>query len=136
MTRVLGPVLLAATVAACGGQTHAAVHIMEPADSAAVTGPGVRVLLHAEGVEIVAAAELRAGTAHHHLFLDTEVTAAGDTIPAGVTGIIHLGRGQTEFTFDSVVPGPHRIIAVLADPWHVPVPRAAADTVTITVRAP
>jgi hypothetical protein len=109
---------------------------MEPADGATLTGPAVRVVLHAEGIELAPAAELRAGTAHHHLFLDTDLTPAADTIPAGVTGIIHLGRAQTEFTFDSVGPGEHRVIAMLADPWHVPTKPLAVDTVRFTVTAP
>jgi hypothetical protein len=123
----------AAALAACRGQPPAIVRIVEPAEGAVVSGPSVRVVLAADGVEIAPAADLRRGTAHHHLFLDSDVTAPGDTIPAGVTGILHLGRGQTEFTFDSLAPGAHRIIAVLADPWHVPLPNAATDTLTVTV---
>lgn len=123
----------AAALAACGGQPRAVARIVEPADGAGVSGPSVRVVLEAEGVEIASAADLRPGTAHHHLFVDTDLTPAGDTIPAGVTGILHLGRAQTEFTFDSLAPGAHRIIAVLADPWHVPLRNATTDTVDFTV---
>lgn len=123
----------AAALAACRGQPPAIVRIVEPAEGAVVSGRSVRVVLAADGVEIAPAADLRRGTAHHHLFLDGDVTPPGDTIPAGVTGILHLGRAQTEFTFDSLAPGAHRIIAVLADPWHVPLPNAATDTVNVTV---
>jgi len=133
MKTLAGLLAGAAALAACRGQRPAIVRIVEPAEDAVVSGPSVRVVLAAVGVEIAPAAELRRGTAHHHLFLDTDVTPPGDTIPAGVTGILHLGRGQTEFTFDSLAPGAHRIIAVLADPWHVPLPNAATDTVTVTV---
>jgi hypothetical protein len=123
-------------LAACGRAPTPSVRITEPVDGATVTGPRVRVVLEASGIEIAPAAEERPGTAHHHIFLDVDVTPFDDTIPAGVTGIIHLGRGQTEFTFDSVVPGPHRVIAVLADPWHVPTKPLAMDTVRITVSTP
>ena len=128
---------LTAGVAACGGgsgggEPGASVEIVEPVSGVTASSP-VRVALQAHGIEIAPAAELRAGTAHHHLFLDRDVTPMSDTIPAGLTGIIHLGRGQTEFVFDSLTPGSHRVIAVLADPGHVPIPGAATDTIMFTV---
>lgn len=127
----LGAMMAALT--GCRGRPAASVRIVEPADGATVAGRSVRVVLEAQGVPIVPAAEQRPGTAHHHLYLDTDLGAPGDTIPAGVTGILHLGRAQTEFVFDSLAPGEHRIIALLADAWHVPLSPSAADTVRITV---
>jgi hypothetical protein len=129
-------VVLLALLAASRHQQAARVRIVEPANGATVTGPKVRVVLEARGVPLAPASEQRRGTAHHHLFLDVDLTPPGDTIPAGKAGIIHLGRAQTEFTFDSVAPGPHRIIAELADPWHVPLKPLAVDTVRFTVKAP
>jgi len=109
-----------------------AVTITAPAEGETVTAP-VRVTLGVANVELAPAAEERPGTGHHHLFLDVDVTPPADTIPAGVTGIIHLGRAQTEFTFDNLAAGPHRIIAVLADHGHVPLRGATADTVNFVV---
>lgn len=125
--------LLAGCRGGGGGGPAASVRIVEPADGATVAGRSVRVVLEAQGVPIVSAAEQRPGTAHHHLYLDTDLGAPGDTIPAGLTGIIHLGRAQTEFVYDSLAPGEHRIITLLADAWHVPLSPPAADTVRITV---
>ncbi len=121
-------------LAACRMERAATVRIVEPAEGATIAGPSVRVVLEVTGLELAPASEQRPGTVHHHLFLDTELTPPDDTIPAGVTGIIHLGRAQTDFTFDSVAPGPHRMIAYLADPWHVPVKPVAVDTIRFTVR--
>jgi len=131
--------IAALLVAACrgGGGSGApavTVTITAPADGDTITGTSVPVTLAAAGIEIAPASDERRGTAHHHLFFDVDLTAPGDTIPAGVTGIRHLGRGQTEFLWDSVPPGPHRIIAMLADAWHVPLAPLAVDTINVVVK--
>ena len=119
---------------ACGGAGQTgSVEIVQPADAALVTGPAVRVLLAARGVEIAPASDEREGTAHHHLFVDRDQTPLGDTIPSGVTGILHLGRGQTEFLLQGLSAGEHTVIAVLADRAHVPLDPPASDTVRFTV---
>src|SRR6266550_5200381 len=68
---------------------HAKVKITVPANGATVSGP-VKVVLVATGVEIVPATVERPGTGHHHLFVDHDLTPVDDTIPRGVTGILHL----------------------------------------------
>lgn len=109
------------------------VKITSPANGATVTGP-VKITLQATGVQIVPATVERPGTGHHHLFVDHDLTWLSDTIPKGSPGIIHLGRGQTEFVLDSLKPGPHRIIAVVADWRHIPLNPLVADTVHFTVK--
>jgi hypothetical protein len=94
----------------------------------------VHVTLSVSGVELAPAADERPRTAHHHLFLDVDTGPLDQKIPAGVKGIVHLGRAQTEFQWDSVAPGPHRIIAVLADWRHVPLVPSAMDTVQFVVQ--
>lgn len=129
---------LACAVAACGGEPRerASVEIVEPADGALLVGSDSRVVLSVTGVEITPATVERKGTAHHHLFVDREVTPLQDTIPAGVTGILHLGRGQTEFVLKDLAPGEHRVIVLLADRHHVPLRPPAADTVRFTIQPP
>ena len=117
-------------VAACGRAPT--VTITAPAEGETVTAP-VNVTLGVLHVELAPAAENRPGTAHHHLFLDVEVTPLDASIPAGATGITHLGKAQTEWQYDSLARGPHRLIAVLADPAHVPLRHARADTVNFVV---
>lgn len=127
--------LLLAGLAGCRAEgVRVAVEVAEPADGAEVAGPSVRIVLRASGIEITPATDERPGTGHHHLFIDRDAAAPGDTIPQGVTGVIHLGRAQTEFTFDSLAPGGHRVIAVLANWAHVALDPAAVDTVRFTVR--
>ena len=112
---------------------RAKVTIAAPANGATVSGP-VKVVLQATGVEIVPATDERPGTGHHHLFVDRDLTPVDDTIPRGVTGILHLGRGQTEFMLDSLAPGPHRVIAVVANWKHIPLKPLVVDTVRFTVK--
>ena len=125
---------IAVLLGACRRAPRAAVTIDTPAEGDTVRGSVVHVTLSASGVELAPAADERPGTAHHHLFLDVETTPLDQKIPAGVTGIIHLGRAQTEFHWDSVAPGTHRIIAVLGDWQHVPLVSAATDTVRFVVQ--
>ena len=134
---IAGLVLASAAVVPHSASAQAAagatVKITTPARGATVSGP-VKITLVASGVEIVPATDERPGTGHHHLFVDRDVTPTDDTIPRGVTGILHLGRGQTEFLLDSLKPGPHRVIAVVGDSKHRPLKPLVADTVRFTVK--
>ncbi len=109
------------------------VKITSPANGATLSGP-VTIRLRATGVRIVPATVEKPGTGHHHLFVDHDLIWISDTIPKGSPGIYHLGRGQTEFVLDSLAPGPHRVIAVVADWRHVPLNPLVADTVTFTIK--
>ena len=119
----------------CGRAETASVQIVEPTSGAVIADSNVEIVLQAGGIEIAPAAEERPGTAHHHLFVDRDLTPLGDTIPSGVSGILHLGRGQTRFLLREVAPGDHVVIALLADRNHVPLSPAAADTVYFTTTA-
>lgn len=154
MRKLLTPALtgLILAAAACGGDTPepadapevrgaveptratATVTILEPAEGAEVQGPNVFVRLTAEGVEIVPAGEIVPGTGHHHLYLDADLTDGSVPVPTVPGQIIHLGTGVSEYTFEGVTPGTHRLIAVVADGIHVPLQPWVVDTVTFTVR--
>lgn len=122
------------TAAAPAATTPAAsVSITSPSEGDTVRGSAVHVALSASGIELAPAADARPGTAHHHLYLDTDLGATETPIPAGTAGIVHLGKAETEYHWDNVAPGAHRIIAVLADPSHVPLRPLVADTVSFTV---
>jgi len=125
---------VAVLLGACGKGQPASVAISSPAEGDTVTGSAVHVTLAVSGVPLAPAAEERPGTAHHHLFLDVDTGPLDQKIPSGVTGVIHLGRAQTEYHWDSVAAGPHRIIAVLADWQHIPLAPLATDTVHFVVQ--
>ena len=109
------------------------VKITSPANGATVTSP-VKIELKATGVRITPITNHSRGTAHHHLFVDHDLTWLTDTIPQGSPGIVHLSGGQTEWVLDSLKPGKHRVIALLANWEHVPLNPLVADTVTFTVK--
>jgi hypothetical protein len=109
------------------------VSITMPAEGDTVRGNAVHVMLSASGIVLAPAAEQRPGTAHHHLYLDTDLGVTDAPIPAGQANIVHLGNAETEYHWANVSPGTHRIIAVLADPAHVPLNPLVADTVSFVV---
>jgi hypothetical protein len=109
------------------------VSIIEPADGAEIMGRTVTVRLEST-VPILPAGDLTPGTGHHHLFLDADVSAAGVPVPTVPGSIVHMGNAASEFRFDSVAPGTHRLIAVVADGVHVPLQPWVVDTITFTTR--
>jgi len=111
------------------------VSITSPADGDTITGSDVHITLTATGIEIAPAADARPETAHHHLYLDADFPALENPIPTGVGGVVHLGQGQEDYHWENVAPGSHRIIAVLADPGHIPLRPWVTDTVNIVVVA-
>jgi len=109
------------------------VEILAPVEGDTVGGP-VTIRLTASGITIAPASGVREeGIGHHHLIVNADPTLADQPIPS-TAEYIHLGTGVSEWTFDSLPPGPHRIIAIIAWGDHVPIAGAVADTVRIVVR--
>lgn len=146
MKKSLAIVLATLVAAACGGGSDAGqaetateemaagtVTITSPTTDAAVMGPNVTVTLTST-VPIVPAGTMTAGTGHHHLYLDADLTAPGVPVPTVPGSIVHMGDASAQYTFQGVAAGPHRLIAVVADGAHVPLQPWVVDTVTFTVR--
>ena len=113
-------------------QPSITVRIVSPQAGSEV-GRDVRVVLETDGIEIVPISPPVPGTGHHHLYLDSDVTSLSDVIPAGDPMIVHKGDGSTGHTFEGLEPGPHRIIALVANPAHIPLDPPVTDTVNFTV---
>ena len=143
-------VLSVALVSSCGGEppadaeetgapeaapaaTMASVSIGSPADGAAIMTTSVTVTLTVDGVQIVPAGDMTAGTGHHHLYLDADLAAADAPVPSIPGSVVHMGDGSAEYTFEGVSAGEHRLIAVVADGVHVPLNPMVVDTVMFTV---
>jgi hypothetical protein len=72
---------------------------------------------------------------HHHLLIDTTLTAEEMTQPvASDEKHIHFGKGQTETTV-TLPPGKHTLQLVLANWTHIPFnPPVQSEVITITVK--
>jgi hypothetical protein len=110
------------------------VSIREPREGEDLAGPNVRVVLDIEGMLIRPAGDPTENSGHHHLYLDEDLTDPTQPVPAVPGRIIHMGDGSSEFVFEGVEPGEHRIIAVVGDHIHVPLQPWVVDTVYFTVR--
>jgi hypothetical protein len=112
----------------------ATVRILSPEPGETVDGPDVRVVLEIGGMEIRPAGDPTPHSGHHHLYLDHDLTDPTLPVPTIPGQVIHMGDGSSEFTFQGVEAGEHRIIAVVGDFAHVPLQPWVVDTVFFTVR--
>ena len=146
MKRLMVGMGIMVVVPGCGGDTGeqaeeqvpemtaiASVMITEPADGATVDAGPVVFVMETEGLEIMPAGTMDAGTGHHHLIVDGDVDWALP-IPNDPGVHYHMGLAQTEFTIEDLTPGEHRVIAVVADGVHIPLDPPVADTITVVVR--
>src|SRR5438045_3085138 len=98
----------------------AAARIVTPVDGE-TTGADVTIVLSKEGVTIAKADGAKVeGIGHFHLFLDTIPTAAGAPIPPTTKNIVHIGTGDTTYTFKGLKAGEHTVIAVIGYGDHTP----------------
>ena len=109
------------------------VTITSPTEGA-TTGADVTVTMTAQGVRIEKSDGKRVeGVGHHHLFLDTDPSADDKPIPPTTAKVVHIGTGDSTYTFKGLPAGQHRVIAVIGYGDHTPM-RAGRDTVTFTVK--
>ena len=110
------------------------VAIVSPKDGDS-TGADVTVVLSKEGpVTIEKASGTKAdGVGHYHLFLDTVVVAEGQVIPPTTKHMVHIGTGDSTYTFKGLTPGQHEIVAVIGYGDHSAM-AAKRDTVRFTVK--
>ena len=62
-----------------------------------------------------------------------DVTECGQVIPPGTKNIVHLGTGDSTYTFKGLAPGAHEVIAVLGYGDHSAMPQQR-DTVKFIVK--
>jgi uncharacterized protein DUF4399 len=112
----------------------AKVYIINLKDGAEVTSPFL-VQFGLSGMGVAPAGVEKPNTGHHHLLIDTKLTAEQmkEPIPADDTHK-HFGGGQTE-AMVTLPPGKHTLQLVFADWTHIPhVPPVMSEPITITVK--
>lgn len=122
-----------ATASATPAAPMATVTILSPAEGDS-TGPDVTVVLGKENVTIEKASGTKVeGVGHYHLFLDTIPVEDGVVIPPNSKNTVHIGTGDSTYTFKGLAPGAHEIIAVIGYGDHSAMPEKR-DTVRFVVK--
>jgi hypothetical protein len=130
-TKAAAPAPAAAAPAPAPAQPT--VTIVSPAEGDS-TGHDVTVVLTKQNVTIAKADSKRVeGTGHYHLFLDTIPSMDTLPIPPTTKNVVHIGTGDSTFTFKGLKPGPHTLIAVIGYGNHVPMP-SVTDTAHFVVK--
>jgi hypothetical protein len=112
----------------------AKVYIINLKDGAEVASPFL-VQFGLSGMGIAPAGVEKPNTGHHHLLIDTRLTAEQmkEAIPVDDTHK-HFGGGQTE-AMVTLPKGTHTLQLVLGDWSHIPfAPSVMSEPITITVR--
>lgn len=112
---------------------NAEVYLIAPSNGAKVHGP-VTVRFGLKGMGIAPAGVKFDNTGHHHLLVDTDLSAVKLDGPLPATDkILHFGKGQTETTL-TLTPGKHTLELVFADYLHQSFdPVLHSQKITITV---
>jgi hypothetical protein len=120
--------------AGCANQSKSAaqsVSILEPADGATV-GSTFKVRFGVKGMEVAPAGDIVANSGHHHLLINLDSMAAGESIPF-TDQHMHFGRGQTEAEV-KLSPGTYKLTAQFANGAHQSYGKAMSHSIKVTVK--
>jgi hypothetical protein len=131
----LGLSLLAAVAVAdrSAAPAGAQVYFIAPQNGAKVHGP-VTVKFGLKGMGVAPAGVKFDNTGHHHLLVDTDLSAINLDQPLPASDkVVHFGKGQTE-TAITLPPGKHTLQLLFADSLHQSFdPALTSKKITITV---
>jgi len=132
-TATAGSSAAAASPSSAPASASSGVTIVTPGRGA-TTGKDITITLRSQGVTIAKADGKKAdGVGHYHLFLDTIPTAENTVVPPTSRKIVHIGTGDSTYTFKGLGAGPHTIVAVIGYGDHTAMP-GRRDTVNFTVK--
>jgi hypothetical protein len=125
---------LSATLAGCASSPSAPaqqVSILEPANNTTV-GTTFKVRFGVKGLEVAPAGDIVANSGHHHLLINLDSIASGESIPF-TEKHMHFGKGQTEAEV-KLAPGVYKLTAQFANGAHQSYGKALSETITVTVK--
>jgi len=125
---LLGALLVLASV---GAWAQSNVSFTEPRDGATVSSP-FKVRLDVKGQTVAPAGDLKPGTGHHHVLINSEGYAKGEEIPFTRRNL-HLNQGQSEIQV-TLAPGTYKLTAQFGDGTHKSLGPEFARTITVTVQ--
>lgn len=125
---VVGALLLWVSASAWA---QSGVSFTEPKDGATVSSP-FKVGLDVKGQTTAPAGDLKPGTGHHHVLINSDGYAKGEEIPFTRRNL-HLNQGQSEIQV-TLAPGTYKLTAQFADGAHKSLGPEFARTITVTVK--
>jgi hypothetical protein len=105
--------------------------ILEPADGATV-GTTFKVKFGIKGMEVAPAGDIVKDSGHHHLLINLDAIAPGESIPF-TDKHMHFGRGQTEAEV-KLAPGTYTLTAQFANGAHQSYGKAMSHSIKVTVK--
>ena len=120
----------AAVFVACSASAQN-VEFATPRDGDTVTSP-FKVRFVVRNMAVVPAGEIKPGTGHHHILINTPPIEENNVIPADDQHK-HFGKGQTE-TELSLPPGEHTLSLQFADGLHRSYGEAFRTTIRVRVK--
>jgi hypothetical protein len=105
--------------------------IVEPADGATV-GTTFKVKFGIKGMKVEPAGDVVSNSGHHHLLINLDSIAAGESIPF-TEKHMHFGKGQTEAEV-KLAPGQYTLTAQFANGAHQSYGKAMSHSIKVTVK--
>jgi len=123
----------AIVLSGCAGMGEPAqtMQILEPADGATVSTT-FKVKFGVKGMKVEPAGEVLANSGHHHLLINLDSMAAGESIPF-TEKHMHFGKGQTEADV-KLAPGTYTLTAQFANGAHQSYGKAMSHSIKVTVK--
>ncbi|MFC1567737.1 DUF4399 domain-containing protein [Pseudomonadota bacterium] len=107
-----------------------AVYFKGVSDGDTVSSP-FAVKMSVCGMDVQKAGDVVEGAGHHHLIIDGDCIAKGETVPKDANHK-HFGKGQTETTLN-LEPGDHTLTLQFANGVHASYGEKLCKTIKITV---